>query len=272
MTLVPDRPDLADLNALRRMIAPKAVDAELAVFALVAAKLDLDPFGGQIVLIGRWDSQAERTVFKPQITVAGRRAIAQRTGRLRGIDGPFWSGPRDPDGALDWHDVWTEDETPYAARCLVYVDGWQVPANGTAKWSEFSQTDGKGKLTPTWSRMPSHMLGKVAESMALRRAFPEVDAAVAMTVPQMAIDPDDAATVAEAEAEPAAAQVSATVADDAQTRLIGTLLDQLAVTIDDLDGVSLRVGVHEIADLNETERRAVLNRLKALGRERAAQA
>jgi hypothetical protein len=95
--------------------------------------------------------------------------------------GPEWCGPRrDKLAALEWREVWDEDdETPYAARVLVHVLDWDHPANGTVKWSEFAQTDRRGNLTRSWRTMPSHMLGKVAESLALRRGFPEVQQAVA---------------------------------------------------------------------------------------------
>jgi hypothetical protein len=74
---------------------------------------------------------------------------------------------------------------------LVHVKDWVTPANGTAKWSEFVQCDQGGVPTAMWRRMPSHMLGKVAESMALRRAFPDViDPAVADTYPA-GVDEDD---------------------------------------------------------------------------------
>jgi RecT family len=167
------------LLVVRHQIAPKATNAELAVFARVCHQLDLSVWAGQIVLIGRWDREAGRLVHRHQITVAGRRAIAARTGRLRGIEGPVWCGPRDDSGQLDWREVWDDDDQlPYCARVLVHVEGWDVPVNGTAKFGEFAQTDREGKLTPIWSTMPSHMIGKVAESLALRRAFPEVDQAV----------------------------------------------------------------------------------------------
>jgi hypothetical protein len=131
-----------------------------------------------------WDRSLGRRVHRPQITVAGRRALAWRTGRLAGVDGPVWCGPRDPTGELTWREVWDDDPAyPYCTRVLVYVRGWDRPANGTAKWSEFSQwydgDDHRPHLAPLWTKMPSHMLGKVAESLALRRAFPEVSEAVA---------------------------------------------------------------------------------------------
>ena len=98
-----------------------------------------------------------------------------RTGELQGIEGPVWCGPR-VDGELEWRELWDEDEKPYAARVLVYRKGWVKPANGTCKWSEFAVYIDKDRteLGPMWVKMPSHMLGKVAESLALRRAFSDV--------------------------------------------------------------------------------------------------
>lgn len=156
-----------ELDVIRDQLAPGASDAELAFFSYVSTQLGLHPFRGQIVLIGRWDKRVGRDVFRPQITVDGRRAIASRNG-LVGIEGPQWCAARKhEEDELDWLDVWDREGLPYAARVFVYREGWTRPANGTVKWSEFKQTG------PLWDRMPAHMLGKVAESLALRRAFPE---------------------------------------------------------------------------------------------------
>jgi hypothetical protein len=163
------------IEELRAQIAPKASDGELAYFAEVCKRLDLSPFADQIVLIGRWDKRANREVHRHQITVAGRRTLASRTGQLAGIEGPQWCGPRINGGPLQWDEVWDDDEhPPYCARVLVHVKEWVTPANGTAKWSEFAQYDKGGMLLPKWRDMPSHMLGKCAESLALRRAFPDI--------------------------------------------------------------------------------------------------
>ena len=195
----------AAMAKVKQHFAPTADDSDIYYFATVARHLAVDPWAGHIVLAqygGLW---------RPQLTVAGRRYIAQRTGRLRGIVGPEWCGPRryDADGGrlpLEWLEVWdVDDDYPYAARCLVRVDGWDTPANGTVKWSEFSQWTTKrvnGRDTPAlryaWAQMPSHMLGKVAESLALRRAFAEVEAAVSY----VGVEADeDVQLVAEAEAD-----------------------------------------------------------------------
>lgn len=199
--------DLA-VEVLREQIAPGARDEELRHFGRVCTVLDLSPFAGQICLIGRYDRRVGETVYRPQITVDGRRARAERTGQLVGIDGPVWCGPRRFTASgeklpLEWEEVWTDDrQVPYCARTLVYRRGWERPANGTAKWSEFVQTVPVGdsrKLSPFWSKMPSHMLGKVSESMALRRAFPD-DAAYRLAA--VYAGDDTASTVLEATARP----------------------------------------------------------------------
>jgi hypothetical protein len=166
------------IDLLREQIAPKATDPELRYFSAVCDRLDLDPIAGQITFLPRWDGRLGKDVHRPQITADGRLVQAERTGEYDGCDGPEWCGPRQFDAKgnkvpLDWAEVWDEDESwPYAARCFVYRKGRGRPSNGTVKWSEFSQWYGDpARLVATWAKMPSHMLGKVALSLALRRAF-----------------------------------------------------------------------------------------------------
>lgn len=218
--IVPVRLDTsqAGLAKIKEQFAPKATDQDLVYFGQVATHLALDPWAGHIVLTPWWEDGKQ--IHRPLLTVAGRRFIAQRTGHLRGIVGPAWCGVRQfsEDGKkipLDWMELWDEDDDyPYAARCFVYRNDWDHPANGTVKWSEFSQTYNAGsrdrpdwRLKPTWAAMPSHMLGKVAESLALRRAFSEVEGAVAY----MGGTDDDDWMVREAEADESAASQSSSV-------------------------------------------------------------
>ena len=193
-------------DVLRQQFAPKATDDDLAYFAEVCRHLEVDPWAGHICLMGWTDHQTGEVIHRPTLTVAGRRFIAQRTGHLRGIEGPMWCGPRGytaegkPTAPLQWTELWDQEQVPYAARCLVFRDDWDRPANGTVKWSEFAKTfqpkgGGDRRPTGTWAQMPSHMLGKTAESLALRRAFAEVAAAVAY------VGDDDTAMATEVEAE-----------------------------------------------------------------------
>jgi hypothetical protein len=172
VTATPARPEARSaLDVLREQIAPDASDAELEYLAQVAARYQLDAIAGQVVLYPRYDRRLGRKVHRPIVTAEGRHVIAERTGELEGIDGPQWCGPRNPDGTHTWLDVWDYDEAPHAARVFVHRRG-RLPFNGTVRWAEFAQYDGSGNLTPTWRQMPSHMLGKTALSLGLRRAFP----------------------------------------------------------------------------------------------------
>jgi hypothetical protein len=162
------------IDVLREQIAPNASDAELEYLAQVGQRLGLDPIAGHIVLIGRWDKRANRTVHRPQVTADGRLVLADRTGELDGFTGPEWTGPRERDGSHRWLDLWDEDFPPHAARVFVYRRGREHPVNGTVRWIEFAQTDSNGNVLPTWKQMPSHMLGKVALSLGIRRAFPGI--------------------------------------------------------------------------------------------------
>src|SRR5215471_7375597 len=171
------------LDVLREQLAPEANDAELAYLDQVAQRFDLDPVAGQIVLRPQFDRRVGRKVHRPFITHEGRLVLAERTGEFRGIDGPYWTGLRLEDGTHRWVDVWDGTDPPHAARAFVAREG-RLPSNGTVRWAEFAQRDRNGDLMPTWRAMPSHMLGKVAISLGLRRAFPgiipadlEVDAA-----------------------------------------------------------------------------------------------
>ena len=206
------------VDLLRATIAPNATDGELLMFSRVCARFDLSPFADQIVLVPRYDRRVGREVHRHQITVAGRRTLATRTGELVGIDGPTWTGPRDPHGELHWVELWDDDQAPpYAARCFVHRKGWVGPANGTAKWSEFAQFGRDGTtLLQQWKAMPSHMLGKVAESMALRRAFPEaIEPAVAeLGDDELPAPPRDPDRVELGDADPDTIDVDAEPDDD----------------------------------------------------------
>jgi hypothetical protein len=165
---VQTRPPVAnpDLQALRRHYgAHNASQGDLEMYAAAARHLDLSIPAGEIALVPYGDTN------HIQITIEGRRTIAHRTGRLRGIQGPQWCGPRrfNADGAklpLDWEEVWTGAGNPYAARCFVLVEGWDTPVNGTCRFVEFQQP-----TSPVWKKYPAHMLGNAAEKLALRRGF-----------------------------------------------------------------------------------------------------
>lgn len=99
-------------------------------------------------------------------TVGGLRKLADRSGLLDGTEGPLFCGA---DGK--WTDVWLDEKAPpKAAKFTVWRKDRNIPITAVVTWAERAQRTGQGTLMPTWKAMPAHMLGKVAESDAYKKA------------------------------------------------------------------------------------------------------
>jgi phage recombination protein Bet len=147
-------PEKVDL--LKRTFCREASDDELELFLYACKRTGLDPFMRQIHAVSRWDDKAKRKVMTVQTAIDGYRLIADRTGAYAGND--------DAEFVAD-------DKGPTAARVTVYkmVQGQRCPFTATARWDEYYPGDKGGFM---WRKMPHVMLAKVAEALALRKAFP----------------------------------------------------------------------------------------------------
>lgn len=152
---------------LRDTYAKGATEQEFELFVAVCNRLRLDPFARQIYAVKRWNSQLRREEMTPQVSIDGMRLAAERTGKYAGQTAPMWCGP---DGA--WRDVWLSDKPPAAARVGVMRVGFVEPIVATALYTEYVQTTKEGRPTRFWQTMPANQLAKCAESLALRKAFP----------------------------------------------------------------------------------------------------
>lgn len=163
-----------DIELVKQTICKNSTDDELKLFIGVCQRTQLDPFARQIYAIKRFDKALDREVMSIQVAVDGLRIIAQRSKEYDGQLGPYWCGP---DGA--WKDVWLENFLPSAAKVGVIRKDWKEPKWAVCLWSEFAQMYFDKNYTktwvptPMWKKMPTHMLAKVAESSALRGAFPQ---------------------------------------------------------------------------------------------------
>ncbi len=144
------------IDLIRHAIVPGANELEFDLFLNLCKAKRLDPLTRQIYGIKTGKG------LQMFASIDGLRVIAQRSGQYAGQVGPFWCGE---DG--QWRDVWLSKDKPAAARIGVLRYGWTEPMWGVATLKSY------GKSSPTWDAMPDVMLAKVAESMALRKAFPD---------------------------------------------------------------------------------------------------
>jgi phage recombination protein Bet len=133
---------------------------DAAMLMEIARTRRLNPLLKQVHFVSRNDKQKNRKVWSVQVSIDGLRAIAERTGKYDGQDEPEF-GPLNEHGFPEW------------AKIRVYRKDWSRPAVGMVYWEEYVQTDYNGSVTRFWKTMPRVMLAKCAESVAMRKAFPE---------------------------------------------------------------------------------------------------
>jgi phage recombination protein Bet len=148
-----------------------APDADKQVFHHVCQITGLDPFRRQIYMIGRNEKQADgkyRKKWTIQTGIDGFRVIAEDHPQYAGTLDPEWCGD---DGV--WRETWTDRRHPTMARVKVLRHDRAHPITLPVRFSEFAATYGNsGDLQGQWKTKPAHMIAKVAEAAALRKAFP----------------------------------------------------------------------------------------------------
>jgi phage recombination protein Bet len=131
-------------------------DIEMDVFMSAAHRYGLNPLANQIYPQIRNDRKSGNRTMVIATGIDGYRTLADRTGCYAGNDDPVFD---DPDGP------------PKKATVTVYkvVGGVRCPFSATARWDQYVPQENMAFM---WRRMPHLMLGKVAEALALRKAFP----------------------------------------------------------------------------------------------------
>ena len=186
--------DRNQLDLLKRTVCKGATDDEFMFFMNVAKSTGLDPFRKQIHAVKRWDSKSKRNVMAIQTGIDGYRLIADRTQR-------YAPGP-------DHKLVFGEGGALLSATAMVKKkvgDEWHE-VTATAYFEEYVQKTKDGNPNRMWKTMPKLMLGKCAEALALRKAFPAELSGVYTNEEMTQVDntaPGSAAPAGAKDAEPA---------------------------------------------------------------------
>jgi phage recombination protein Bet len=142
------------VDLIKRTVAKGATDDELALFLHQAQRTGLDPLARQIYFQKR-RSKSNGDQVTILVGIDGYRVVANRTGLYAGNDDP----------------VFDDEANPRKATVTVYkmIGGQRCPFTATARWEQYYPGDAQGFM---WRKMPHLMLGKCAEALALRKAFP----------------------------------------------------------------------------------------------------
>ena len=151
MTPAPAALDVSteQLDLVRRTVAKDATPDELALYLYDCKRQNVHPLDKLIHFTKRSGK------YTPVTSIDFMRMRAADSGEMAGSDDPiFERGPI----------------APASATVTVYrlTQGQRFAYTATARWSEY-----KPDQDFMWRKMPHTMLGKCAEALALRKAFPK---------------------------------------------------------------------------------------------------
>ena len=160
-----------ELALVQQMGLEKVPPANVKMFLHTAKSMHLDPrLKRDIVLITRNSKNGPTHTI--QVGIAGYRKAGRKIAKAGGetikVDPWLFCGADE-----EWKEVWDVQggkNYPLAAKATIYRDG--MPFTQVAMWSEFVQMY-NGKPQALWGSKPTYMLGKTAESLAWRLAFPD---------------------------------------------------------------------------------------------------
>jgi phage recombination protein Bet len=143
------------VELIKKTVAENATPDELKLFLYQASRTGLDPLARQIYFQKRYNKRRNKYEMTVITGIDGYRLVADRTGQYAGNDDP----------------IFDSEENPRKATVTVYkiIGNVRCPFTASARWDQYYPGDEQGFM---WRKMPHLMLGKCAEALALRKAFP----------------------------------------------------------------------------------------------------
>lgn len=159
-------------DVIKKLFPPSATEEDIRYCLAVAEEHGLSPIKREIMFIER--KQIDKTSGKwitkiePLVGRDGFLSLAHKTGQFAGMETTV-EIKETP--ALDLEKGEWVYKKDLVARCTVYRKDSDKPFVVEVAYSEYVQTKSDGTPTNFWLTKPKTMLGKVAESQCLRKAF-----------------------------------------------------------------------------------------------------
>ena len=144
------------LSLIKKTIAKDATPDELKLFFYDCHRRGVHPLDKLIHFTKRQGK------YTPITSIDFMRIRAADSGEYAGSDDPLFEELPAP------------AKNPSKATVVVYrmVQGQRCPFSATARWAEYAPANIADNSAFMWRKMPFTMLGKCAEALALRKAFP----------------------------------------------------------------------------------------------------
>lgn len=162
------------ISLIKDTVAKGTTDNELALFLHYCKSRGVDALDKMIYCIVRGKDKSRSCTFQASIDFL--RSEAADSGEYDGQDEPEFGDPM----VQEYIDVeWVKNkpinhertmEVPSSCRVRVYRKEIARPFVGVAQWKEYYPGQ---KMGFKWRTMPTLMLAKCAEAVALRKAFPK---------------------------------------------------------------------------------------------------
>jgi phage recombination protein Bet len=146
------------MKLARQTVASKLDDNQFSLYLYNCSRLGVHPLDGLLIPVIRTDNEEKRLTFVNTVDLLRSRADA--TGDYAGSDDPVF----------EYH--MKDANCPSDAKVTVwkFVQGEKCAFTASARWEEHYPGEKVGFM---WRSKPHVMLGKCAEALALRKAFPK---------------------------------------------------------------------------------------------------
>lgn len=228
---------------IRKNFCGGAPDAMAATFLGLCERRRLSPEARHVYLVNRAAKSAPPN-WVIQTGIDGYRLIADRTGRYVGSDDP----------------VFEYDAQGRIVRATVTV---RKLVGGTAgAFTASARMDEYAAGGPMWNKMPHTMIGKCAEALALRKAFPEELSGMYTDVEMDQAETPVSVHSAAPEQHPQAIEASGVLMiTENQIRMIGAVAEQIGMTWDQVKALH---GKSSAKELTRVEASNLITKLKAI--------